>query len=140
MMRRQITRMVEDVIAVSQAHLRATKPGSADDIRQAGITFADFSDDMAVTDRQIKKLLFTRIYRNPEIMRIRANAARIVTDLYHAFMENPREMQSHYWFDQIQSMTEPAKARQVGDYLAGMTDTFAVATHNRLFDQTPDLR
>jgi dGTPase len=49
-------------------------------------------------------------------------------------------MQSHYWFDQIQSMPEAAKARQVGDYLAGMTDTFAISTHNRLFDQTPDLR
>jgi dGTPase len=93
-----------------------------------------------VTDREIKKLLFTRIYRNPEIMRIRANAAQIVTDLFHAFMENPLEMQSHYWFDHIQSMSEPARARQVGDYIAGMTDTFAVSTHNRLFDRTPDLR
>jgi dGTPase len=140
MMRRQITRMVEDVIGVSQSHLRELKPKSADDIRQAGITFAHFSDAMAVTDREIKKLLFTRIYRNPEIMRIRAGAAQIVTDLFRAFMENPLEMQSHYWFDQIQSLPEPAKARQVGDYLAGMTDTFAIATHNRLFDQTPDLR
>jgi dGTPase len=73
-------------------------------------------------------------------MRIRANAAEIVTDLFRAFMENPQEMQSHYWFDQIQSMPEAAKARQVGDYLAGMTDTFAVSTHKRLFDHTPDLR
>ncbi|MGV3552557.1 deoxyguanosinetriphosphate triphosphohydrolase [Rhizobium sp.] len=140
MMRRQITRMVEDVIGVAQANLRDKKPMSADDVRQAGITFANFSEEMAVTDRQIKKLLFTRIYRNPEIMRIRAGAADIVTDLFHAFMENPREMQSHYWFDQIQSMPEAAKARQVGDYLAGMTDTFAISTHKRLFDQTPDLR
>ena len=140
MMRRQITRMVEDVIGVAQTHIRQLKPKSANDVRQAGITFANFSGEMAVTDRAIKKLLFTRIYRNPDIMRIRANAAQIVTDLFHAFMENPREMQSHYWYDQIQSMAEPAKARQVGDYLAGMTDTFAVATHNRLFDHTPDLR
>jgi dGTPase len=140
MMRRQITRMVEDVIGVTQAHIREAKPKSADDVRRAGITFAHFSDEMAVTDREIKKLLFTRIYRNPDIMRIRANAAEIVTDLFHAFMDNPREMQSHYWYGQIESMPEPAKARQVGDYLAGMTDTFAVATHNRLFDQTPDLR
>ena len=140
MMRRQITRMVEDVIGISQSHLRELRPKSADDVRQAGLTFAHFSDAMAVTDREIKKLLFTRIYRNPEIMRIRAGAAQIVTDLFHAFMENPREMQSHYWFDKIQEMPEPAKARQVGDYLAGMTDTFAIATHNRLFDQTPDLR
>jgi dGTPase len=140
MMRRQITRMVEDVIGVAQGHLRAVKPRSADDVRQAGITFANFSEEMSVTDRQIKKLLFTRIYSNPDIMRIRANAAQIVTDLFDAFMENPREMQSHYWYGQIESMPEPAKARQVGDYLAGMTDTFAISTHNRLFDHTPNLR
>src|SRR5690606_25239084 len=103
-------------------------------------TLAHFSEEMAVTDRLIKKLLFTRIYRNPDIMRIRANAAQIVTDLFHAFMENPREMQSHYWYDQIQSMPEAAKARQVGDYLAGTTETFAIATPTRPTDQTPELR
>jgi dGTPase len=140
MMRRQITRMVEDVIGVSQAHLRDVRPESAADVRRAGLTFAHFSDEMAVTDRQIKKLLFTRIYRNPDIMRIRAGAAQIVDDLYHAFMANPLEMRSHYWFDQIQQMPEAVKARHVGDYIAGMTDTFAISAHNRLFDQTPDLR
>lgn len=139
-MRRQITRMVEDVIGIAQGHLRALKPKSADDVRAAGITFAQFSDEMSVTDKAIKKLLFSKIYRNADIMRIRANAAEIVTDLFHAFMENPLEMRSHYWYDRIQSMPEPAKARHVGDYLAGMTDTFAIATHNRLFDRTPDLR
>jgi dGTPase len=140
MMRRQITRMVEDVIGVAQSNLKAVKPKTADDVRRAGLTFAQFSDEMAVTDRAIKALLFSKIYRHPEIMRIRANAARIVTDLFHAFMDNPAEMRSHHWYDKIQSLPEPAKARQVGDYLAGMTDTFAIATHNRLFDRTPDLR
>jgi dGTPase len=140
MMRRQITRMVEDVIGVSQAHLRDIRPESAAEVRNAGLTFAHFSDEMAVTDRQIKKLLFTHIYRNPEIMRIREGAAQIVNDLYHAFMANPLEMRSPYWFDHMQDMPEATKARHIGDYLAGMTDTFAISAHNRLFDQTPDLR
>ena len=140
MMRRQITRMVEDVIGVSQAHLRDVRPESAAEVRNAGLTFAHFSDEMAVTDRQIKKLLFTHIYRNPEIMRIREGAAQIVNDLYHAFMANPLEMRSPYWFDHMQDMPEATKARHIGDYLAGMTDTFAISAHNRLFDQTPDLR
>jgi dGTPase len=139
MMRRQITRMVEDVIGVSQTHLRDVRPQSAADVRAAGRTMAHFSEAMAVTDSQIKKLLFTRIYRNPEIMRIRAGAAEIVNDLYQAFMAEPLEMRSPY-YERIQHMPEAVKARHVGDYLAGMTDTFAISTHNRLFDRTPVLR
>ena len=73
-------------------------------------------------------------------MRIREGAAQIVNDLYHAFMANPLEMRSPYWFDHMQDMPEATKARHIGDYLAGMTDTFAISAHNRLFDQTPDLR
>ncbi|KRB53102.1 deoxyguanosinetriphosphate triphosphohydrolase [Rhizobium sp. Root708] len=139
-MRRQITRMVEDVISVAQERLSLLKPGSADDIRQADRVIATFSEAMAETDRQIKAMLFKRIYRHPEIMRIRAGAAQIVTDLFGAYMANPKEMQSHYWVDHIAGLAEAAKARHVGDYLAGMTDTYAISAHRRLFDRTPDLR
>ncbi len=139
-MRRQITRMVEDVISVAQERLALLRPGSADDIRQADRVIATFSEAMAETDRQIKAMLFKRIYRHPEIMRIRAGAAQIVTDLFGAYMANPKEMQSHYWVDHIAGLAEAAKARHVGDYLAGMTDTYAISAHRRLFDHTPDLR
>ncbi len=100
-MRRQITRMVEDVISVCQERLKAIKPQSATDVRLAGITIASFSDAMAETDKQIKKLLFSRIYRHPDIMRIRAGAAQIVTDLFNAYMNDPQLMQSHYWVNHI---------------------------------------
>jgi dGTPase len=139
-MRRQITAMVEDVITVAQDNLKDIRPGSAADVRNAGRVIATFSPAMAETDRLIKKMLMTRIYRHPEVMRVRKDAALIVTDLYKAFMADPREMLKHYWIDQIPGMAEPAKARHVGDYLAGMTDTYAIAVHRRLFDHTPDLR
>jgi dGTPase len=139
-MRRQITRMVEDVIGVAQARLREIRPETVEDVRNAGMPIACFSEEFSATDRQIKKLLFTQIYRHPEIMRIREGAAQIVTDLYHAFMADPKEMQSHYWYEAIDEMPEPVKARHVGDYLAGMTDTYAIAAHRRLFDHTPELR
>ncbi len=138
--RRQITRMVEDVISVAQERIRTLKPASAADIRHADRTIATFSPEMAETDRQIKRLLFSRIYRHPEIMRIRANAAQIVTDLFHAYMRDPELMLSHYWVDHIAGLNELARARHVGDYLAGMTDTYALSAHSRLFDRTPDLR
>ncbi|WP_028747396.1 deoxyguanosinetriphosphate triphosphohydrolase [Rhizobium mesoamericanum] len=139
-MRRQITRMVEDVISVAQQGLSVIRPKSATDIRQANRVIATFSDKMSETDRQIKAMLFKHIYRHPEIMRIRAGAAQIVTDLFGAYMANPKEMQSHYWVDHIAGLAEAARARHVGDYLAGMTDTYAISAHRRLFDRTPDLR
>ncbi|WP_431322113.1 deoxyguanosinetriphosphate triphosphohydrolase [Rhizobium sp. YTU87027] len=139
-MRRQITRMVEDVISVAQQGLAEIRPQSAMDVRQADRVIATFSDEMSETDRQIKAMLFKRIYRHPEIMRIRAGAAQIVTDLFGAYMANPKEMQSHYWVDHIAGLAEAARARHVGDYLAGMTDTYAISAHRRLFDHTPDLR
>ncbi|MGR9274599.1 deoxyguanosinetriphosphate triphosphohydrolase [Rhizobium leguminosarum] len=139
-MRRQITRMVEDVIGVAQQRLSLLRPESAADIRAAGQVIASFSEGMAETDKQIKAMLFKRIYRNPDIMRIRAGAAQIVTDLFAAYMANPKEMQSHYWVDHIAGLSDAPKARHVGDYLAGMTDTYAISAHRRLFDHTPDLR
>ncbi|ANL27695.1 deoxyguanosinetriphosphate triphosphohydrolase-like protein [Rhizobium phaseoli] len=139
-MRRQITRMVEDVIGVAQQRLSLLRPQSAADIRAADRIIATFSDAMAETDRQIKAMLFKRIYRNPDIMRIRAGAAQIVTDLFGAYMASPKEMQSHYWVDHIAGLADAPKARHVGDYLAGMTDTYAISAHRRLFDHTPDLR
>ncbi|NKL00705.1 deoxyguanosinetriphosphate triphosphohydrolase [Rhizobium leguminosarum bv. viciae] len=139
-MRRQITRMVEDVIGVAQQRLSLLRPENAADIRAADQVIATFSKGMAETDRQIKAMLFKRIYRNPDIMRIRAGAAQIVTDLFAAYMANPKEMQSHYWVDHIAGLSDAPKARHVGDYLAGMTDTYAISAHRRLFDHTPDLR
>ncbi|MBY3063385.1 deoxyguanosinetriphosphate triphosphohydrolase [Rhizobium laguerreae] len=139
-MRRQITRMVEDVIGVAQQRLSLLRPENAADIRAADRVIATFSEGMAETDRQIKAMLFKRIYRNPDIMRIRVGAAQIVTDLFAAYMANPKEMQSHYWVDHIAGLSDAPKARHVGDYLAGMTDTYAISAHRRLFDHTPDLR
>ena len=55
-------------------------------------------------------------------------------------MDDPQLMQGHYWVDRIATMPESARARHVGDYLAGMTDNYAINTHRRLFDHTPELR
>lgn len=139
-MRRQITAMVEDVITVAQANLERLRPESAADVRRAGSVIATFSDGMAATDRQIKAMLMKRIYRHPEVMRVREAAASIVVDLFRAYMADPLLMQKHYWIDKIPGMAEQARARHVADYLAGMTDTYAISVHGRLFDHTPQLR
>lgn len=138
--RRQITHMVEDVIGVAQDNLLKLRPESAQQVRDADQVIATFSKEMAETDQAIKKLLFSHIYRHPEIMRIRAGAAQILSDLFGAYMNDPTLMRSHYWVNHIAGLGDAAKARHVADYLAGMTDTYAVRAHSELFDRTPDLR
>ncbi|MDP2120143.1 MAG: deoxyguanosinetriphosphate triphosphohydrolase [Hoeflea sp.] len=139
-MRRQITEMVEDVIGVAQANIAAVKPGSADDVRHAGRTMAHFSGDFVIADRHIKAFLYRHLYRHPDVMRVRANATRIVQDLYAVFMADPGVMGDKHATTGIEDLPVDLRARKVRDYLAGMTDTYAVAAHRRLFDHTPELR
>ncbi|MDF1609880.1 deoxyguanosinetriphosphate triphosphohydrolase [Hoeflea sp. YIM 152468] len=139
-MRRQITEMVEDVIGVAQANILAIKPASADEVRHAGRTMAHFSDEFVAADRHIKTFLYTHLYRHPDVMRVRAAATRIVQDLFAAFMAEPSAMGEKHRHVGIEDLPETMRARKVRDYLAGMTDTYAIAAHRRLFDHTPELR
>jgi dGTPase len=139
-MRRQITRMVEDVISVAQANIEVVKPQSADDVRHAGRTMAHFSEEFMEADRHIKKFLYRHLYRHPDVMRVRASATRIVRDLFGAFMADPAAMGDKQRYADMEGLAVDLRARKVRDYLAGMTDTYAIAAHRRLFDHTPELR
>ena len=139
-MRRQITRMVEDVIGVTQANIQTIKPQSADDVRHAGRTMAHFSEEFVEADRQIKAFLYRHLYRHPDVMRVRASATRIVRDLFAAFMAEPSAMGDKHRHKGIEDLAVDMRARKVRDYLAGMTDTYAIEAHRRLFDHTPELR
>ncbi|GKX34014.1 MAG: deoxyguanosinetriphosphate triphosphohydrolase-like protein [Rhizobiaceae bacterium MnEN-MB40S] len=138
-MRRQITLMVEDAIATAQQTLKDLRPNSPDDIRRAGRTVVRFSDAMQQTDRDIKSFLYANMYRHPDVMRVRRGAAAIVKDLFNAYIDNPGLMGGH-WVEGLEILSADALARRVGDYLAGMTDTYAVEQHRALFDHTPQLR
>ncbi|MFZ2102033.1 MAG: deoxyguanosinetriphosphate triphosphohydrolase, partial [Oricola sp.] len=137
--RRLITRMVEDVIARTKANLERRKPSHVKDIYAAGETMATFSPEMAAMEKDLKAFMFANMYRHPNVMRVRAQAEDIVRDLFSAFMSTPEKM-GGVWATQLSQLEEPALARRVSDYLAGMTDTFALAEHRRLFDHTPELR
>lgn len=139
-MRRQITAMVEDVIAVAQANLAAIKPGCADDVRRAGRPMAHFSEELAAADQQIKAFLYQHLYRHPDVMRVRAHATQIIEDLFAAFLADPGAMGEKHSDEGGADMPSERRARKVRDYLAGMTDTYAIAAHRRLFDHTPELR
>ena len=138
LMRRQITRMVEDVITTASDALTTIDPQRPEDVHAAGRTIVAFSAPMAEAERQLKAFLYTNLYRNEEMLRIRADADRIVRDLFYAYFENPREMPEG-WREGLDRAEDAVKARHVADFLAGMTDTYAVKEHRRLFDHTPDL-
>jgi dGTPase len=132
LVRRLITRMIEDVIGHSGGLIAARGPGSVEDIRRAGAPVVAFSPDMAAADRAIKAFLFPRMYRHPRIMRIMGDAQTVVADLFARYMRFPGDLP---W------RNKPAPApREVADFIAGMTDRYALSEHARLFDSTPELR
>lgn len=138
LMRRQITVMVEDVIVAATAALERLKPQSADDVRAAGETIVGFSASMREKERSLKTFLYANLYRHPDVMRVRVGADQIVRDLFDAYFADPAAMPEG-WREILVRAEDHIKARHVADFLAGMTDTYAIKEHQRLFDQTPDL-
>jgi dGTPase len=131
LVRRLIARMIEDVIGHSKRLIAERAPCSVEDIRRAGALVVAFSPDMAAADRAIKAFLFPRMYRHPRIARIMDDAQAVVSDLFAHYMRAPGDLP---WRD------GPAGPREVADFIAGMTDRYALSEHARLFDSTPELR
>ena len=138
LMRRQITAMVEDVIVTARARLERLAPKSVEDVHAAGEAIVTFSEAMAAEEKELKTFLYARLYRHPEVMRVRADADRIVRDLFDVYFADPRAMPDG-WREGLDRAEDRIKARSVADFLAGMTDTYALKEHRRLFDHTPDL-
>jgi dGTPase len=138
LMRRQITMMVEDVIVSTTANLARVKPDSAEAVRAAGETMVTFSAGMAATEKELKAFLYKHLYRHDEVMRVRGDAEQIVRDLFDVYFADPRAMPDG-WREGLDRAEDRIKARSVADFLAGMTDTYALKEHRRLFDHTPDL-
>lgn len=138
LMRRQITAMVEDVIITACANIERIAPRTADDVRRAGETIVRFSDTMRAREKDLKTFLYANLYRHPDVMRVRTGAEQIVRELFDAYFADPRAMPEG-WREGLDRATDRIKARSVADFLAGMTDTYAIKEHQRLFDRTPDL-
>ena len=75
-----------------------------------------------------------------DVMRVREEASGVVRNLFSAFMADPSCMKGHFWQAGADTSDHCRKARHVADYLAGMTDTYALSVHRQLFDHTPELR
>ena len=134
-----ITQMIEDVIAETGARLRALAPRAADDVRHAAHPVGAFSPAMAEADRAIKGFLYPRMYRHSRIMRIMGDAESLLRALFARYLEQPDDMPAE-WADIVDRGDAAARARHIADFIAGMTDRYALMEHARLFDSTPELR
>ena len=132
--RRVITRFIEDAIRQSGRRIAESGVGSAAEARAAGRTLVALSDDLDEADRQIKAFLFSHMYRHADVKRVREMADAMVRALYGAYCAAPREM-SEGW----SARAESGRERAAADYIAGMTDRFAVREYRRLFDPNASL-
>ena len=124
--------LVGDVIDVTRANLADLNPASVADVRHAGRMMVQFSPHIWTDLKVIREFLFHRMYRAPEVVETRAKVTRIVQELFPLFMQSP-DLLPKQWRKDVDDIAgdETALARIVGDYIAGMTDRFAIETHAR---------
>jgi dGTPase len=139
LIRRLIGLLIEDVVAETLRKLAALAPRSADDVRRSPAAVAGFSSAMGEADRAIKSFLNPHMYRHARVMRVMDQAAGVVRDLFARYNARPDDLPAE-WREGLDSLGEAARARRIADFIAGMTDRFALAEHERLFDSTPELR
>ena len=129
-----ISKMIDDLILQTKDNIKKFKPISSNDVRLLGKPLIVFSDEMSVNMKEIRKFLTSKMYKHFEINRMTSKAKRIVTDLYKIYAKEsdclPYEWKKSY--DNAKSSF--LKNRIIADYIAGMTDRFAVNEHKKLYD------
>jgi dGTPase len=141
--RRLVTRFIEDAIVESGRRIAEAGVRSIEDVRAAGRALVGLSPSLADAEADIKNFLSARMYRHPSVMRVREKADEIVRRLFDAFFADPSGMPTEWALAAKRAETaagETGRARAVADYIAGMTDRYALAEHRRIFDDAPDLR
>jgi dGTPase len=141
LVRELISYLIGAVVAEARRRLEAAKPQSVDDVRNHGDVLVAFPAGVAQAEAEIKAFLKLRMYRHPRVMRVMGDAERILFDLFARYQRSPADLPAE-WLppEGWDAETETGRARRIGNFIAGMTDRFALTEHQRLFDSTPDLR
>jgi dGTPase len=129
--RRLIDAMVKDLLDETRRRLDAAKPNSVVDIRESGHATVAFSDAMGQKDRALKDFLFANMYRRGTVLRETEDARRVVTELFRRLMAAPDLLPTE-WREQATGADESGLARLVADYIAGMTDRYAMQERERV--------
>jgi len=127
--RLMITAMTADLVETSAALIAEAAPQSIDDVR-TGAPLIRFSAQMRTETTALKRFLYANLYRHYKVNRTRVKASRIVRELFEAFMSDPVLLPFDY---QLASGDTMKQARKISDYIAGMTDRYAVREHKRIF-------
>ncbi len=139
LVRELISYMINAVMSEAGKRLEAAKPQSAHDVRLYDRPLVAFSPAVAHEEAAIKAFLKQRMYRHKRVMRVMGEAEQILFDLFARYQETPGDLPAE-WVEETERETEGGRARRIGNFIAGMTDRFALMEHQRLFDSTPDLR
>jgi deoxyguanosinetriphosphate triphosphohydrolase, putative len=139
LVRELISRLIGAVVSEARRRLDTARPKSVDDVRSHGEVLIAFSADVAEAEAGIKSFLKLRMYRHTRVMRVMGDAERILFDLFARYQSVPDDLPPE-WRPPDGRDTETDRARRIGNFIAGMTDRFALTEHQRLFDSTPDLR
>jgi dGTPase len=141
LVREVISYLIGAVIAEARQRLEAVHPGSVEDVRRHDGALIAFAPYAAQAEAEIKSFLKQRMYRHPKVMGVMGDAEQIVFDLFARYQDTPSNLPSE-WLAAApgKGESEAERARRIGDFIAGMTDRFAITEHQRLFDLTPDLR
>jgi dGTPase len=139
LVRELISYLIGAVVLEAGKRLEIAQPKSADDVRRYGDQLVAFSAEVAEAEAAIKAFLKLRMYRHQWVMRVMGDAEQIVSNLFARYQKSPSDLPAE-WLEGAGSETESARARRIGNFIAGMTDRFALIEHQRLFDSTPELR
>ena len=125
--RDMIGAMVEDVLAETDGRVREAGVQTISDVRSAGRSLAGFSKELAAEEGELKRFLYDRLYGSPELDMVRNEAERVVTNLASAYRDDPAQLPEPW-----RRHDELEQLRTIGDFIAGMTDRFAIARHREL--------
>jgi dGTPase len=140
LVRELISCLIGAVVSETRRRLEVAQPQSVEDVRHHGEVLITFSAGVAAAEADIKAFLKQHMYRHPRVMRVMGDAEGIVFDLFARYQRTPADLPSEWLPHDGDSETETERARRIGNFIAGMTDRFALTEHQRLFDSTPDLR
>ncbi|MDP7669376.1 MAG: deoxyguanosinetriphosphate triphosphohydrolase [Alphaproteobacteria bacterium] len=132
--RRMIHLMVTDLLEETRSRLAAAKPKSAQDIRNLGEPTAVFSKEMRKNDRALKEFLFSSMYRHDRVTLMTDKARRVVGELFRHFHHAPDQLPEE-WQQRCDAPERPQTARAIADYIAGMTDRYALDVHGGIFPE-----
>ncbi len=130
--RRMIGAMVDDVMQETLRRAKAAGVASPEDVRSMDHALVAFSREGVEELARLREFLATRMYRHWRVNRTRSQARRILAEMFELFMREPDVLPTE-WFARSQNSDEAGRARVVCDYIAGMTDRFAIEEHRRLF-------